>query len=195
MALKGHHEAEEYAIKEYDNLEKPVQEQTAESAEANREVAQRIEKRKGAEKDFQLERHTLESILEAINEGVYIANRDYDIEYINPAIEKEFGPVNGRKRYEYLGGRKDICPWCKNPGVYAEEEVVWEWSSSRTGKTYEIFDTPILTSGGTVSKLEVRRDITERKRAGNLLRESEERYRNLVETMNDGFGIADEKGL
>jgi PAS domain S-box-containing protein len=37
--------------------------------------------------------------------------------------------------------------------------------------------------------------MEERKEAEKARRESEERYGNLVETMNEGFGISDEKGL
>ncbi len=37
------------------------------------------------------------------------------------------------------------------------------------------------------------RDISSRRKAEDALRESEEKYRNLVETMNEGLGVTDEK--
>ena len=39
----------------------------------------------------------------------------------------------------------------------------------------------------------ISRDITERKRAEEKLRESEEKYRNIVETANEGICVMDDE--
>jgi hypothetical protein len=83
--------------------------------------------------------------------GVYIVNQHNDIEYVNPVIEKEFGPVKGRKCYEYFHERTEVCPWCKNQEVFSGKSVKWEWYSFKSGKTYDFFDTPIVNEDGSIS--------------------------------------------
>lgn len=130
-----------------------------------------------AEKGFRPPRDSFRNILEAVSDGIYIVNRNCDIEYVNPVIEREFGKVEGRKCHEYFHDRTEPCPWCKNETVFNGGSVRWEWHSAKTGKTYDLFDTPIVNADGTVSKFEIFHDITDYKKALEAVRESEERYR------------------
>jgi PAS domain S-box-containing protein len=151
-----------------------------------------ITEHKRVEKVLQVERDKLNDILDSIQDGVYIVNQENDIQYINPVLQKEFGPVKGNKCYEYFHDRKEVCPWCKNQEVFAGKTVRWEWYSFKNQKTYDLIDTPLRNSDGSISKLEIFRDITERKLAEEALRESEKKYHQLVDIMNEGLSVSDE---
>ena len=120
------------------------------------------------------ERDRLINILNSMGDGIYIINQQYDIEYVNPALEAQFGTINGRKCHQYLENREGVCPWCKNKAVFHDGRTVhWEWYSEKTGRTYDLMDTPFRNADGSVSKLEVFRDITERKQMEQALRDNE----------------------
>ncbi|MCP4590269.1 MAG: hypothetical protein GY842_05975, partial [bacterium] len=108
-------------------------------------------------------------------DGVYIVSQQWDIEYVNPVIEREFGPVDGRKCYEYFHNRTVTCPWCRNAEVFAGKSVRWEWHSFKNNRDYDLFDTPFRNADGSVSKFEIFHDITERKRAEREVREANTR--------------------
>jgi len=133
-----------------------------------------ITARTQAEEMLQIERDNLRNILESMDDGIYIVNGQYDIQYVNPALKKNFGSYDGRKCYEYFHGRTDACLWCKNPEVLAGKTVRWEWHFAINQRTYDLIDTPIKNADGSVSKLEIFRDITERKQWENDLRAAKE---------------------
>ncbi|HEX7372908.1 MAG TPA: PAS domain S-box protein, partial [Thermodesulfobacteriota bacterium] len=158
-------------------------------------VNEDITERKRAEESLALERNRLKGILDNMPNGVYISNQGYEIEYLNPLLEKEFGPLNGRKCYEYFHGRKEVCPWCKNEEAFAGRTVRWEWFSPKNGKTYDLFDTPVPNADGTLSKLEIFHDITDRKKAEEAMRQNEQLLRNVLELLPVGVWIADKEGV
>ncbi|MBI5560057.1 MAG: PAS domain S-box protein [Deltaproteobacteria bacterium] len=134
-------------------------------------IARDVTYRKEARDAVRKERDKFITIFDAMEDGVYMVNQDYDIEYVNPALKREFGPVEGRKCYEYLHDRKEVCPFCPNKEVWAGRTVRWEWYSPKSGKTYGITDTPVKNPGGNVSKMEIMRDVTDSKRSGKELKE------------------------
>ena len=130
-----------------------------------RPLIQYIENLRQSEQKVKLEQSRLQSILATMPYGIYIVNRQYDVEYVNPVIEREFGPVAGQKCYAYLHEQNEACAGCNNPIVFDGKSAHGEWSSPKTGKIYETFDTPFINLDGSLSKLKVIQDITERKRS------------------------------
>jgi len=123
---------------------------------------------KEAEETLRLERDNLFAILEAMKDGVFIVNRQYTVEYLNSELENDFGPLEGRKCYQYFHNREEPCPWCKNEEAIAGKTVRWECSFPNNQKTYDLVATLINNLDGSVSTLEIFHDITERKRVEQL---------------------------
>jgi PAS domain-containing protein len=148
-----------------EELEHRVQERTAELSRANERLLD--------------ERNNLKSILDSMNNGVHIVNQEYEILYINPVLQKEFGPIDGKKCHQYFSGRDHACPSCELWTVLAGKTVQREWHSEKNGKTYDLFAAPIKDLDGGVSKLEIFHDVTLHKQARDKVRNQLERLSAL----------------
>jgi len=113
---------------------------------------------------LELEKNKLTGILDNIEDGIYITDRQYEIIYANPALLRYFGAINGQKCYEYLHDRESACHWCKNTEVFEGKTMRWEWHYSQLGKTFDLIDSPLITTEGITAKIAIFRDITERKK-------------------------------
>ena len=116
-----------------------------------------------AEEALRLERDNLTNILDTMEDGVYVVDEENEIQYLNPAIKKEFGPIRGRKCHDYFHDKAKACLWCKNAEVFDGKTIRWEWVSNKSRKTYDIINTPLINPQGGVWKLAILRDITEQK--------------------------------
>ena len=163
------------------NDEAEVRRHNAELQKRVAELEDAITERKKAEEALQIERDNFKNILESMADGVYIVNADFDIQYVNPVLKKDFGIYEGRKCYEYFHGRTEACPWCKNSDVFAGKTVRWEWYSFKNQRTYDLIDTPLKNPDGSILKLEIFRDITKCKRAEEVVQKAKE-YANQAKS-------------
>jgi len=140
---------------------------------------QDITERKQAEVDLNFERERYISIMNALDDGIYVVDKNYDVEYTNQVIERVFGSVEGRKCYAYLHDREEPCPWCKIDEVFAGNSVRSEWYSEKNDRYYDRLDTPMKNADGSISKFEIFRDITETRKAQEGLERTSRSLRAL----------------
>jgi len=130
---------------------------------------------------MQAERQKLRNILDSIPDAVYIVNRQGEIEYVNPEMEKQNGPWKGQRCYQYRIGTDEPCPSCEFDQIQNGETVRAEWTDERSGKIYDCIDAPLINPDGTISKLKIMRDVTERTQAEKALRFHEALLEALLE--------------
>ncbi|HSL72020.1 MAG TPA: PAS domain S-box protein, partial [Longimicrobiales bacterium] len=130
-------------------------------------------------------RASISTILESITDGFVAIDRDWRFTYVNSAAEK----MLGRSRAEMVGQLTwDVLPGTRDSVFYqnyrrAMEEgvpIAFEAQSLVVNKRFEVHGYP---SDNGISVYF--RDVTERYRAQEALRISEERYRELFENAND----------
>ena len=151
---------------------------------------------KKAKETIKKEYARFKNIMDINPAGIYIIDKQHNIEYVNPVIKKEFGQIDGRKCYSYFHDLSEVCKWCKNKEVFAGKSVRWECFSKKNNKHYDLFDAPITNPDGTVSKFVLIFDITDRKKAEQKLQKQNIEYASLNEeykTQNEELIIAKEK--
>ena len=140
------------------------------------------------------------AIFDAIDEKVYVADPEtHEILYANPKKKSVFGKdIIGQKCYKAFQGLEEPCEFCNNSQIFGEnlgKPHIWEFQNRKTGNWMRCIDRAIRWPDGRMVRFEMAIDIQDRKVAEEALRLSEARYRLLIETMNEGFSITNEKGI
>ena len=98
-----------------------------------------------------------------MKDGVYISNQQHEIIFVNPALIREFGPIENKKCYEYFLNRETPCSNCRNNEIFQGKTVRWEWKNIKNNKIYDLIATRLSNPDNSYSKLEIFRDITDYK--------------------------------
>ena len=136
----------------------------------------------------------LASIFDAMGRGVYIIEDDYTVKFMNKSSISAFGEGTGKKCYQAIANRDEICPWCRAKEVFEGETLRWENHFPHIDKTFEIFELPLQTAEGTISHFCIYRDITEIKEREKMLRASIEDYKELFEHLHVGMYMTSKEG-
>jgi two-component system NtrC family sensor kinase len=133
-------------------------------------------------------------ILDVLIDGIYMVDEDLNIEYMNEAMIREFGAGIGKKCYQVLHKKDEVCPWCRAEEVFAGRTVTWQHQITSAGPTYDLVEFPLRNSDGTTSKVSIFKDITEKKEAEERIRSTEEEYKRLFENVGVGVYISSKEG-
>lgn len=149
-----------------------------------------------------LEALQLAAAIRSLNSAVTITDMDMNIEYVNPAHIKTFG----YELEELIGKKSSILypfedPFGISKKIY-EAVLMVGWEGERLGvrKNGQVFPVYEKTSvvkdkdGNPKGIVSIVEDISLRKRLEQALRESEERYRTLVDTASSAIIAVDEAG-
>jgi len=149
-----------------------------------RDITARIQ----AEEALAKTEHEKEIILDSLAEHVVYQNTDMTILWANRAACESVNMTReqliGRHCYKVWSDRDDLCPDC--PVVKAmktgKTQHIEKWTPD--GRAWFVQGSPVLSDQeNLIGAVEITLDITDRKKAEQALRESEQKYRKLAQEL------------
>jgi PAS domain S-box-containing protein len=141
------------------------------------------------------------AIFETAQDSIFIKDRKLRYSQVNPAMEKILGFPASRllaMKDEHLFGKEAAQHIKQVDSRVLSGEVIEEQHTrpvQGTQRTFDVVKVPIRNKSGQVVGLcGIARDVTERRAAEEALRQSEERYRTVIETAHDMIFTVDLRG-
>jgi PAS domain S-box-containing protein len=152
---------------------------------------------------FPFNDEVLRAMIDRTHDGIALIGDEFKLEYVNEQCADLFGGVK-----EDLIGHDFRKFMTKEVAAQMSERYTKRRDGKEEPTTYplqiiskeglplmaDLRVSLVRTSDGSTKTLAHVLDITDRRREQEALAETEERYRVLIETMNDGLAIDDDKG-
>jgi PAS domain S-box-containing protein len=155
-----------------------------------------ITERKRGEEALRESEGKLNAMLQSVPDIMSMMDKDLTIMWANEPAKRYFGKdIIGKKCYEAYHLRPDPCEPCLTLKTFLDgkthQHETTVIDSQGEERLFECKATVALrdNSGNPAAVLEISRDITEKKKAEDQLRESEEKYRTLINQANDVISI------
>lgn len=168
-------------------------------------TALNITERKRAEEKLKSSEQRFKDLAENISDWIWEVDEEGGYIYASPKVKDILGyepeEVMGKTPFDLMleGEAEKIRDAF---GKIVSEKIpfsgIENWNLHKNGKKVllETSGIPLFDANGEIKGYRgIDRDITERKQAERLLWESEQKYKNLVENMNEGLSVIDEQNI
>ena len=134
-------------------------------------------------------------LLNVFEDGIYIINENYIIEYMNAAMKTLFGEGIGEKCHQVLKSSDRPCKECKFNEVFVLNEAHFsEVYIKSVNKKFALSELPLINEDKTKSKLCIYRDISHRVKQEAKIKSTQESYKRLFNHVGCGVFISSKKG-
>ena len=184
-------------------MENKTKEEPVEEIESLRkelaELRQEEARRKRAEEALRASESEKKSVLDAMADVVVFQDRSLFILWANEAAARSAGKTTeelvGKHCYEVWQGRSEPCGECPVLRALEAGPRTSGIMATPDGKWWEIVGEAVRDKAGKiVGAIEIARDITERKSVEEVVKESEQKYRFLVQNLDEVILVLSKKG-
>jgi PAS domain S-box-containing protein len=141
------------------------------------------------------------TVLDSIDANVYVSDiQTYEILFMNKHMRDTFGhDLIGQTCWRVFRHSAEPCNDCTNKKLLDDKNkptgvYVWEGKNPVTDKWYINYDRAIKWVDDRFVRLKVATDVTELKKAEDALRDSEEKYRTILHSIEEGYYEVDLAG-